>query len=165
MASVGTDTLAEILNLTRRRINQLTEQGVLTRSARGKYDLLVCVKAYVRYLQAGMKDKSAMSADGDLVSTKQERALMLSAQRQREELKLAHERGDTMSVDLHAKILADMVVQLKGVFRALGARLASKLAAESEPLLVRRAIEAEVDAALSIAAKKTPRLPPHEDAA
>lgn len=42
--------LAKLLDLTERRIQQLAKQGIISKTDRGKYDLLTCVREYVRYL-------------------------------------------------------------------------------------------------------------------
>lgn len=43
--------IADLLNLSERRVEQLTHQKILPKAERGKYDLGPTVKAYVMYLQ------------------------------------------------------------------------------------------------------------------
>ena len=47
---VSVAVLAKLLDLTERRIQQLAKQGILSKTAHGKYDLLTAVREYVRYL-------------------------------------------------------------------------------------------------------------------
>tara|TARA_R110000851_G_scaffold18786_1_gene58603 strand:- start:1697 stop:2173 length:477 start_codon:yes stop_codon:yes gene_type:complete len=49
--SVPVSTLAQLFNLTSVRIQQLTSDGVVIRSARGRYDLWQSVRNYITYLQ------------------------------------------------------------------------------------------------------------------
>ena len=43
--------IADLLNLTERRVEQLTAQRIIPKAERGKYDLGPTIKAYVMYLQ------------------------------------------------------------------------------------------------------------------
>lgn len=52
LPEVAGETLGALLNLDARRIQQLVKQGVLPKVRRGKYDLIPCAQAYIRYLQA-----------------------------------------------------------------------------------------------------------------
>lgn len=47
---VSVAVVAKLLDLSERRIQQLVRQGVLSKTDRGKYDLLLAVREYVRYL-------------------------------------------------------------------------------------------------------------------
>jgi len=49
--SVTVSTLAKLFNLTSVRIQQLAADGVVIRSARGRYELWQSVKNYIEYLQ------------------------------------------------------------------------------------------------------------------
>jgi len=44
-------TIAKLLLLTDRRVQQLSKEGVIPKSARGRYELAPSVQGYVRYLQ------------------------------------------------------------------------------------------------------------------
>lgn len=44
-------TVAKMLNLTPRRVQQLAAEGVLPKPSRGRYDLAGCVRAYITSLQ------------------------------------------------------------------------------------------------------------------
>ncbi|NCC41926.1 MAG: DUF1441 family protein, partial [Gammaproteobacteria bacterium] len=47
---VGVAVVARLFNLTERRIQQLAKQGILSKTAHGKYDLLTAVREYIAYL-------------------------------------------------------------------------------------------------------------------
>tara|TARA_R110002167_G_scaffold365778_1_gene591405 strand:+ start:1160 stop:1630 length:471 start_codon:yes stop_codon:yes gene_type:complete len=51
LQTVPVSTLARIFNLTSVRIQQLASDGVVIRSARGRYDLWQSVRNYITYLQ------------------------------------------------------------------------------------------------------------------
>lgn len=44
-------TVAKLLDLTERRVNQLAKSGVLPKAARGRYELVPVVRAYIHYLR------------------------------------------------------------------------------------------------------------------
>lgn len=44
-------TIAKLLDLTERRVNQLAKEGVLPKAARGRYELVPVVRAYISYLR------------------------------------------------------------------------------------------------------------------
>jgi phage terminase Nu1 subunit (DNA packaging protein) len=51
-ATYPVDTIAKLLELTPRRINQLVQEGVIPRPAsRGRYELVGAVQGYIRYLR------------------------------------------------------------------------------------------------------------------
>ena len=52
-------TIAKLLLLTERRVQQLTREGVLPRADRGRYELAPVVQAYVRYLRDRMLPSEA----------------------------------------------------------------------------------------------------------
>jgi phage terminase Nu1 subunit (DNA packaging protein) len=56
---VGTQKLAEILDLTDRRIQQLVTEGVLQKEGRGQYDLVKSVQSYIAFLLAAAKAKQS----------------------------------------------------------------------------------------------------------
>ena len=49
---VGVEDLATALNLKRRRVSQLVQQGILPPAQKGRYDVVECLKAYVTYSAA-----------------------------------------------------------------------------------------------------------------
>ena len=49
--TVPLSTVAKLLDLTERRVNQLAKNGTLPKAARGRYELVPVVRAYIRYLR------------------------------------------------------------------------------------------------------------------
>jgi len=44
-------TIAKLLKLTERRVQQLAKSGIIPRAAHGRYDLVASVQGYIHYLQ------------------------------------------------------------------------------------------------------------------
>ena len=51
------ETIAQILDLTPRRVQQFANEGYIPRASRGRYHLLPAVQGYIRYLRAGASDE------------------------------------------------------------------------------------------------------------
>lgn len=110
---VGVETLAEVLGLTTRRIQQLKAEGVLP-GARGKYPLVACANAYVTYLQRLTDGRAPTDAAGEQRSGWQTRKL--AAEAEAKELEVARLREILVSREY-------MREQLEGCFQALRPQL------------------------------------------
>lgn len=64
--------IAKLFNMTERNVRYLTEQGVITKEARGKYALAPTVQRYIKYLQdkALSKDLKPSDVDSELALEK-----------------------------------------------------------------------------------------------
>lgn len=78
---VGTQKLAEILDLTDRRIQQLVTEGVLDKVGRGKYDLVKSVQSYIAYQINTLKARQSTGSKLD------------------EETRLLKERADQVAME------------------------------------------------------------------
>lgn len=155
--------LSEKLNVTPRRIQQLVQRGVLPRAKRGQYDLVACAIAYIRFLQEAVGAKASTDGDGEQVSTKEQRAKLLSLQVRREEIALAKDESSLMAVADHELVLSSLVIEVKAAVNAIGARAAGKVVGEPDVVKVQSFIDAEARLALAALAKVTPAMP-REDA-
>jgi phage terminase Nu1 subunit (DNA packaging protein) len=75
MASYSVDTIAKLLLLDPRRIQQLVKEGILPKKSRGKYDLEKCVQGYVRYQRELAKGKNPARVEDDDKKAKEDRLL------------------------------------------------------------------------------------------
>jgi phage terminase Nu1 subunit (DNA packaging protein) len=151
--------LAEFLNLTARRVQQLAQEGVLPRAERGVYDFEACVRAYVRYLQQTLGAKANEADDGNVTSAKEQRLKILAVQLERDLLALAKDRGQVMAIDDHAKILANLVVEVRAGVRAIGARVKGKIVGEQDTAAIQREVDNEAALVLEALARSTPMMP------
>lgn len=93
--TVTAGTLADLFNLTERRVQQLANEKVVVKADRGKYDLIASVKGYVRFLQDMVNGSDASGTD--LQRAKTEEALV---------------SRDLKTVELHSRLEALVPVQL-----------------------------------------------------
>lgn len=86
-------TIARLLLLTERRVQQLAAEGVLPKGERGRYGLVACVQGYVRYL----KDRAVVGdAAGEGGPAADDKARKLRAEVGLAELELARARGEVV---------------------------------------------------------------------
>lgn len=149
---VEAKVIAKLFGVTVRRIQQLTQDGVLQTEQVGRqrrYDLLQTVRRYIVYLQEKVNSKSAskddtenesrkIKADADLKVVKAEIAEM-----ERDELKGEMHRSE----DVEA-MTTDLVFAIRGMMLALPGRLAIDLAPISSPAEISERIKQEVNAIL-----------------
>ncbi|HEY6184421.1 MAG TPA: hypothetical protein VIW67_19405, partial [Terriglobales bacterium] len=78
MPTVSVSRVAQALNLSEQRVQQLVKEG-MPREARGQYDPIKCMYFYIRYLQAALEKRLVPMADGGYVAEREERVRLLRA--------------------------------------------------------------------------------------
>jgi phage terminase Nu1 subunit (DNA packaging protein) len=104
--------IAKLLDLTERRIQQLTREGVIPKTERGRYELVPAVRGYIRYL----RDRS-VGRDGVVIpDIAAERARLTREQADRVAMENAKARGE---------LIPGLLVQksIERVFAAFGSRI------------------------------------------
>ena len=86
--------IAKLLDLSERRVQQLSREGVIPRAERGQYDLVGSVRGYVRYL----RDQAAKAQAGapDYAS---ERARFIRARADLAEMEAEERRGALIAAE------------------------------------------------------------------
>lgn len=146
--------IALLFGLTVRRIQQLTQDGILQTETVGRqrrYDLLSSVRRYIDYLQKRVSERGSggtqedaenesrkLRADADLKQTKAEIARL-----ELEELRGKMHRSE----DVEA-LTTDLVFAIRGMLLALPGRLAIDLAAITVPSEISTRIRKEIDVVL-----------------
>jgi phage terminase Nu1 subunit (DNA packaging protein) len=87
----NTTTIAKLLKLSERRVQQLTKEGIIPRVDRGKYELVPAVQGYIDYLRLQMSGE--ISAD-DIIKNKNRLTLATAELREIEKSKM---EGDLIS--------------------------------------------------------------------
>jgi len=88
-------TIARLFNLTERRIQQLASEGIIPKSERGKYDLVECVRGYIKFLQDRAFGKELSALDSHT-----ERTRLLKAQADIAELECEQMRGTLIDCEV-----------------------------------------------------------------
>ena len=115
MALVGSSAVAQALNITTRRVEQLVQEG-MPRSGRGKYDLGACLLWYVRYLQKALEARSPRTntgANGNDPDFGEVKLRGARADAELKELELARQRGEVVEVEQAARLWDDAVTKMR----------------------------------------------------
>src|SRR5580658_7327353 len=130
MPIVDVGKVANALNLTEMRVQQLVKEG-MPREARGQYDPVKCMLWYIRYLQHALEKKSVPTLDGGFVGEREERVRLLRADADLREIELAKERGLLVALPDIEAALTDLVLTTKARIMAIPPRLAPELVGET----------------------------------
>lgn len=91
----NTTTIAKLLKLSERRVQQLTKEGIIPRLDRNKYELVPSVHGYIDYLRHQLS--AEVSAD-DIVKNRNRLTLATAELREMEKSKLENELIPTIEV-------------------------------------------------------------------
>lgn len=144
-------TIAKLLLLSERRIQQLTKEGVIPKAERGRYELAPAVQGYVRYLQERVA--GSMPAGGEIDYHK-EKARKTRAEADIAEMDAALRKGAT--VDLEEvrlgwqKIIGEVRANLLG---NAPVRIAARVAGMKDDADLRRVISDEIRLAMRAASE------------
>jgi len=132
--------VAELFGVTERWINRLTKEKDFPKVARGKYDLLSCVRWYIAYLTRQIDDARR---GGDSMQRSEERKA--TAQASMLELKLARARGEVVEIRTVISVFEPIIVSVRSILLGIPKHAARELAnPEIESYLdafVRRALD------------------------
>lgn len=149
---VDATMVAKLFNLTVRRIQQLTQDGVLATELvdkKRKYDLLLTVQKYIAYLQEKVVKKGENKDDAQNESRKiKADADLRAAKAEIADMELKELRGEMhRSEDVEA-MTTDLVFTIRSMMLALPGRLAIDLAKITKPAEISERIKQEIHAIL-----------------
>lgn len=137
---VQTKELAIVLGLTARRVQQLTQDGILETKSRSRYNLAESVQNYMEY-RSKIDDANANATEIEKqeaeVSIKKARAIITVLEAKELQGKM-HRSEDV------AAMTEDLVYTIRGMLLALPGRLAVDTATASSPPEAAEIIRAEV---------------------
>jgi len=86
--------IAKLLDLSERRVQQLSREGVIPKATRGQYDLSGSVRGYVRYLR-----DQAVKAQAGAPDYASERARFIRARADLAEMEAEEKRGSVLAAE------------------------------------------------------------------
>jgi hypothetical protein len=136
-------TIAKLLMLTERRVQQLTKEEVLPRAERGRYELAPVVQGYIKYL----RDRAigADTPDGD--STHKTR--LLKSRADIAEFEAARMSGELAPVEEVEKTWAEIVSRFRQRSLSVAPKAAPMVAVESTVESCHEIIETFIHEALA----------------
>lgn len=132
-------TIAKLLMLDERRIQQLAAEGWIPKGERGKYGLIEAVQGYIKYLKEHSRDTQRGTEHSRLARAQAVKVEMENFKRMGE-LQVKQQVDDTFQ---------SLVVLVKSAHEGLPGRLASELAGISEPPRIYQRLQTELRAVLN----------------
>ncbi len=140
--------VATFLNITPRRIQQLTKEGILPKAERGKYELLPVVRAYCIYLQGKLMGSDSMIPDMNF-----EKARMMKLKNEKLELELSEMKEELVPVSQVEKSWSEMVTSAKSALLSLPKKLAPRVAGEKDTVKCHDILKKNITQAMANIAK------------
>lgn len=145
---VDSKTIAALFELTPRRIQQLTKEGIITATKEGnanRYDLLPTIQKYIRYLTEKANGREPTKKDAETEGRKLEaEADLKRSKADMAALQLKELEGKMhRSEDVEA-VMTDLVYTIRSMLMALPGRLAVDVVAVKTPAEASEVIRAEV---------------------
>jgi len=120
-------TIAKLFDLTERRVQQLTKEGVIPKSSRGKYELVPTVKGYINYL----KGKSGLDGCGATINIANERARLIKMQADKLAMELEEEKGRLLDASEVEDAWNNIVTRCRSALLRIPSKLALQLSVAS----------------------------------
>lgn len=137
-------TIAKLLMITERRVQQLTKEGVLPKAERGRYELAPVVQGYIRYL----RDR-AIGSDTPGDESDNHRRRLVKARADIAEFEAERLAGSLAPVDEVERTQADMITRFRQRSLAVAPKAAPLVAVETSTEACHEIIETFVHEALA----------------
>lgn len=153
-------TIAKLLMLSERRVQQLTAEGVIPKAERGRYELAPAVQGYIRYLQ----DRSVGAGHVGPIDYQAEKARLTKAQADTAEIELAKARADVVGIKLIERNLSNLFAEIRSNIRNIPDRVVSSLIGMTDEREFKNILTREIDLVLSALAEADVVVEPVDDA-
>lgn len=141
-AAYPVSTMAKLFNLTERRVQQLSKEGVIPKDARGRYELVPAVQGYVRYLQERALGQQVPEGAIDYHA---EKARKTRAEADLAEMEAAARRGELVEAAVVDQAWQSVMREIQS--KLLGqtpARIASLVIGERAEAAIKKIVRSEL---------------------
>lgn len=146
-ATYPVGTIAKLLMLTERRVQQLTADGVIPKAERGRYELAPAVQGYIKFLQ-----ERSIGSDKTPIDYHIEKSRLTKAQADLAELELAKARGELAPISEFERAQAIAASQIRTNCLNIPQRVVIQLLGETDEATFKDKLRAEIVLALETAA-------------
>lgn len=141
--AVNAETLAVLFNVSTRRVYQLADSGVVVKEDRGKFDLFGSIQGYIKFLQ-----KRSLSGEGGATEWKNEKTLLVKAQRQKAELDLEVTMGNLVQKAEVEREAAEVAAIVKSSLLNIPSRVSNEFAVMQDPFEIHQKLTREINNAI-----------------
>lgn len=165
MSTTGTPTyplgtIAKLLMMTERRVNQLSADGVIPKAERGRYELAPAVQGYIRFLQ----DRTIRGGGGiTAIDYHVEKGRLTKAQADVAELEVATARGDVALIREFERAQSMAMAAIRANVMNVPTRAVMQLLGCTDETEFKEKLRAELMLALETAANTDLEPPADED--
>lgn len=144
--SIQVGTLARLLMVSPRRVQQLAADGTIPKPSRGSYDLTLSVQGYIRFLQSHAAGNASQVKDKDYHAAK---ARKMSAEADLAEMEAAKMRADLVPADAVRSHLVQVATEVKTRILNVPQRVAPTLQGETDERKIKATLTEELTQALA----------------
>lgn len=161
MADAGTPTypvktIAALLRLTERRVQQLSKEGVIPKAERGRYELAPAVQGYIAYLQDRLAPREG-DDDPDRIDYHVEKARKTKAEADIAEMEAAKMRGNLVDAIEMKDALELVMSEVKTkLLNNAPTRIAARTKTEKKEASIKAIAKEEISASLRALASTDP---------
>ena len=153
---IAAEALANLLLLTPRRVRQLTAEGVIPKTERGRYDLEPAVQGYIRYLKRG-----GDASQGDQYNVA--RARLTTSKADIEELKRQKMEGELVPVYQVVPVWTFAMAALRSRLLSIPSKIAHRIRQCANEVEAQALVKREIEGAMLAASQLTFRAPDAPD--
>jgi len=121
-------TIAKLLLISDRRVQQLSKEGVIPKTEHGRYELAPSVQGYIRYLQERSLGRPSAPVDYHM-----EKARLVKTQADRAEIELKELNGELVRTQDVADEWYNVITDCKSRLLSIPSKAAPIVAAETNP--------------------------------
>lgn len=131
------EILCAVLDLSRRRIQQLAEEGIIPKPQKnGDYDLAACTSAYFEYVYASNDNSEEQQLDG-----RYERARKAKAEADKLEFNLSIQKGEYIKTEFLEQTLTSVIMNCRSKLLSIPNKAALELVDKDKPLEIQEVLK------------------------
>jgi phage terminase Nu1 subunit (DNA packaging protein) len=148
MALTNAKMLGGVFELTESRIHQLVKLG-MPKQARSKFDLMQCIRWYIRYLQKKVEQKAIDGGDGNPQGANDQRIRGMKADADLKEMDLALRKGQLVKIEDVRAVWAEITLMAKARILSVPPRLAGEVMGQNSRVMIQALMEKALKDALN----------------
>lgn len=135
--------VAKYLDISEKRVKQLSDENIIKEFKPGLYDLQAAINSYVNYLR-----KDNPSGDED-INYNVERAKLVKVKRENEELDLMIRKKDLHKTEEIEQVMVVMLLRFKSRLMSMPSKLSPVLAKKTDKAEIFKVMKSNIDDALN----------------
>ena len=157
---VSTKVVADMFDVTTRRVGQLCEEGILTKIKQGSFELVPTVRDYIRFLKARNDTVSETTSVAEEFN--KEHTLLEKAKREKAELEVALMKGQCHASEDVEREMTKMLSAFRSRVLSIPSKVAPKASVTDDITAIEAMLRDELYNALKELSEYDPKTFKHE---